>query len=94
MIRPIKVEPRPGYRIWIEYEDGVAGVVDLSDVAGRGVFAAWNEPGAFEKVYVSAHRSIAWSDDLEICPDAAYMKITGKSFEELVEGVETIAIDG
>lgn len=94
MIRPINVEARPGYHIWVEYEDGVAGEIDLSDVAGRGVFAAWDEPGAFEKVYVSDHRSIAWSDDLEICPDAAYMKITGRSFEELVEAEETIAIDG
>ena len=94
MIRPIKVESRPGFRIWIEYDDGVAGEIDLSDMAGRGVFAAWDEPGAFERVYVSDHRSIAWSDDLEICPDAAYMEITGKSFEELEEAEETIAIDG
>ena len=94
MIRPIKVEPRPGYRIWLEYADGVAGEVDLSDVAGQGVFAAWNEPGFFEKVYVSSHRSIAWDDDLEICPDALYMKITGKSFEELTTQVEPVPLDG
>ncbi len=94
MIRPMKVEPRPGYRIWIEYADGVAGEVDLSDVAGRGVFAAWNQPGFFEKVYVSCHRSIAWDDDLEICPDALYMEITGKSFEELTGQVEPVPLDG
>ena len=66
----------------------------MSDLAGRGVFAAWNEPGFFEKVHVSCHRSIAWDDDLEICPDALYMEITGKSFEELPEEVETLALDG
>ena len=88
------VEPRPGYRIWVEYDDGVAGEIDLSDAAGRGVFAVWNDPGAFEKVYVLDHRSIAWSDDLEICPDAAYMKIAGKPFEELVEAVDAMTGDG
>ena len=51
MIRPIKVEPRPGYRIWLEYADGVSGEVDLSGMVGKGVFKAWDEPGYFEKVH-------------------------------------------
>ena len=45
MIRPIEVEPRDGFRIWLRYSDGATGEVDLSDVAGRGVFETWNEPG-------------------------------------------------
>ena len=94
MIRPVKVEPRPEYRIWVEFSDGAAGEIDLSDVAGRGVFVAWNEPGVFEKVHVTSHRAIAWNDDLELCPDALYMEITGKSLEELTEEVETLALGG
>ena len=66
----------------------------MSDVAGQGVFAAWNEPGFFEKVHVSCHRAIAWDDDLEICSDALYMKIPGKSFEELTAQVEPVSLDG
>ena len=83
MIRPVKVEPRPKYRIWVEFSDGVAGEIDLSDSAGRGVFAAWNEPGFFEKVHVDSYGAVAWSEDIDLCPDALYMEITGKSFEEL-----------
>ncbi len=93
MIKVVSVEPRPGYRIWVEFSDGVDGEVDLSDVAGRGLFVAWDEPGVFQKVYISDHRSIAWSDDLEICPDSAYLEITGKSFEELPEQVDVLAPD-
>ena len=93
MIRPIEVEPREGYRIWLRYSDGMAGEVDLSNMAGRGVFAAWNEPGCFEQVHIAPHRAIAWTDDLELCPDALYMEITGKSFEELSEEIETLATD-
>ena len=64
MIRPVKVEPRPKYRIWVEFSDGVAGEIDLSDVAGRGVFAAWNEPGFFEKVHVDSYGAChgVWAD--------------------------------
>ena len=75
MIRPIEVEPRDGFRIWLRYSDGAGGEVDLSDVAGRGVFETWNEPGFFDRV--------AWNDDIELCPDALYMEITGKSLSEL-----------
>ena len=84
MIRPIEVEPRDAFRIWLRYSDGATGEVDLSDIAGRGVFEAWNETGFFDRVHITAHRSIAWNDDIELCPDALYMEITGKSWGELL----------
>ena len=83
MIRPIEVEAREGYRIWLRYSDGTAGEVDLSDIAGRGVFEAWNAPGYFDLVHITPHRSIAWNDDIELCPDALYMEITGKSLARM-----------
>ena len=83
MIRPTNVEARSDYRIWLRYSDGVEGGIDLSDLAGRGIFTAWNEPGCFEKVHITEHRSIAWSDDMELCPDTLYMELTGKILDEL-----------
>ena len=83
MVRPIEVEARPGYRIWLQYSDGVAGEIDLSDVAGKGIFKVWDEPGCFQKVYIAPHRAIAWNDEVELCPNALYMELTGKTWEEL-----------
>ena len=40
MIRPTEVESREDYRIWLRYSDGAAGEIDLSHLAGRGVFRA------------------------------------------------------
>ena len=82
MIEPLEVAPREGYRIWLRYSDGASGEVDLSDVAGKGVFQAWRDRAFFEKVHVAPHGSIAWDDDLEICPDALYLQLSGKSVEE------------
>ena len=82
MVRPTQVESSDGYRIWIRYSDGVAGEVDLSALVGKGVFRAWEHPGFFAGVYVAPHGSIAWSDELEICPDALYMELSGKSAED------------
>ena len=50
MIRPTEVETREDYRIWLRYSDGVSGEIDLSNLAGRGVFKAWNDRACFETV--------------------------------------------
>ena len=83
MLRPVEVKALPDYRLWVKYSDGVEGEVDLSHLAGKGVFALWDDYAAFEKVYIGSHREIAWSDEVEICPDTIYMTITGKKPEEL-----------
>lgn len=76
MLQPVEVEAREGYRIWLRYADGVAGEVDLSDIAGRGVFAAWNDRARFESVRISPAREITWGGDAELCPDALYLRRT------------------
>ena len=88
MLRPIEVKPLPEYRIWIEYEDGESGEIDLSHLAGKGVFKAWDKPGYFGKVHISPYRAIAWDDDLDLCADALYMELTGKTVEEIMPGVQ------
>ena len=72
MRRPVSVEPLTNYRLRLRYDDGRTGVVDLSDLAGQGVFALWNEAGAFERVRIASHRALVWSDEVELCADALY----------------------
>lgn len=84
MIRPAKVTALTGYKIRVDYVDGVSGVVDLSDSVGRGVFAPLKAEAFFKKVHLGDHGQIAWSDEIEICPDAAYLEITGKTSREAV----------
>ena len=78
MIRPVKVEALPEFRIRITYSDRVEGVIDLSANVGNGVFAPLRDPAFFGKVHVGQFGQIAWSDDIEICPDAAYQEITSQ----------------
>jgi hypothetical protein len=79
MTRPIKVEPLGEYRLRLCYADGVQGIIDLSDLVGRGVFVPLRDEAFFRKVRIGDYGQIAWSDDLEICPDSAYLEITGKT---------------
>ena len=89
MTKPTKVEPRDGYRIWLCYSDGTAGEIDLSYLAGRGVFKIWNDSGCFETVRITPYGAIAWGKDVELCSDALYMRLTGKSFAKTMPDADT-----
>lgn len=88
MYKPVNVKPLPGYRIWLEYSDGATGEVDLSHLVGKGVFAYWNEPINFESVYIGKSGEIAWSDEIELCPDSLYIRLVGKTAEELFASLQ------
>ena len=83
MFKTTDAKPLPGYRLQIRYADGVAGEVDLSHLVVKGVFTLWNDRKAFESVSIGAGGEIRWNDDVELCPDSLYMKITGKSPDDV-----------
>jgi hypothetical protein len=75
MIRPNRVEALSGFRLRLVYPDGVDGVIDLSADVGRGVFLPLANEAFFQTVHIGRFGQIAWSEDIEICPDAAYEEI-------------------
>jgi len=90
--RPIEVKPLERYRLWIKYSDGVEGVVDLRDLVGKGVFALWNDYREFQKVYIGPGGEIAWGEEIDLCPDAFYLRITGKKPEELFPKLRELVV--
>jgi hypothetical protein len=83
MLRAVEVKALSDYRIWVRFADGVAGEVDLSYLAGRGVFSLWQDYTAFQGVHLGPSGEIAWTDEVELCPDSIYLKLTGKTPEEI-----------
>jgi len=49
------------------------------------VFKAWDDRKCFEVVRITSYGAIAWENDIELCPDALYMNLTGKSVAEMAE---------
>ena len=88
--KPTEVKPLTNFRIWLRYEDGTEGTIDLSDVAGRGVCAAWNDPTFFRSVRLGSHGAIEWGADIDICPDAMYLRLTGKSPEDVFPALKSV----
>lgn len=85
MVRPQEVQAQDDYRLWLHFDDGSEGVVDLSHLVGRGVFVLWEDPASFQKVRIEESGAVAWSDQVELCPDALYLKVTGREPESLFQ---------
>jgi hypothetical protein len=85
MSTPKILEARPldGYKIWLKFNDGTAGEVDLFHLAGKGVFTFWNDYENFKNVSIENGRWLSWSDEIDLDADTLYLKLTGKKPEEL-----------
>ena len=70
MRRISKVKVLPGYRLELEFDDGVSGTVDLSEAVGKGVFTLWLDPLAFDQVRIGSSGELVWGDRIDLCPDA------------------------
>ena len=79
----IRAEARDGYRLWLEYDDGVCGEVDLSALAREEEYAVWRDYDFFRSVRVDSYGDIAWNDDLLLSPEHLYAQLRGVSLEEL-----------
>jgi len=93
MKKVIDVRPLADYRIWLKYDDGTAGEVDLTHLVGRGVFKAWADRNVFESVRVDSSGAVVWNQDIDLCPDALYLRLTRKSVEELFPKLKPAPID-
>ena len=72
----VAVAVRAGYRVHVAFDDGVAGEIDLSDLVGKGVFAAWSDPVEFARVTVDREtRTLTWPNGIDLCPDTLYREV-------------------
>jgi hypothetical protein len=83
MRKIVKVKALEAYSLELEFDDGVSGTVNLSDLAGKGVFALWRDRRGFEQVRIGSSGELVWDDRVDLCPDALYLKVTGKKPEDL-----------
>lgn len=72
-----------GYRLDLEFGDGVSGTADFSDAVGKGVCALWRDPLVFERVQIGSSGELVWGEQVDLCPDARYLKVTGKKPEDM-----------
>jgi hypothetical protein len=79
MHRVIHAIALDGYRLQLRFSDGAEGEVDLSDLVGGGVFAAWRDPDFFAQVGIDeVAGTVCWPGGIDLCPDTLYAEIAGQ----------------
>lgn len=78
-IKIIECKARDHYRLWVRFEDGLEGEVNLSPLLGEGVFAAWDSVDFFNSVYIHKETgTVTWGEDLNLDPNLLYQSIKQK----------------
>ena len=83
MYKIIKVSALQGYKLKLQFADGKKGTVDVSHLAGKGVFSLWDNYAKFENVKIGTSGELLWGDLIDLCPDSLYLQITNQKPEEL-----------
>ncbi len=78
MHKIIEVQVLENYRFHITFLDGTQGNADVSELVGKGVFALWNDYEEFRKVKIADTGELFWSEQVDLCPDSLFLRITGK----------------
>ena len=59
----------PNYHVWIRFDDGLEGKINLSNLVGKGVFKAWKSIDFFNQVRVDPKTdTLTWGDDIDLDP--------------------------
>lgn len=82
MDRVVKVKALSGYRLDVEFEDGVKGVISLENDLFGPVFKPLKDPQFFAKVAVDEFGAICWPNGADLAPDAIHAQL--KSGKDVV----------
>jgi hypothetical protein len=85
----VEVRPLGGKRIFLRFEDGVSGEIDLAGlVEFTGVFAPLLDEREFARVRVDPELgTIVWPNGADLAPEMLYACLTGGSEETEPEGL-------
>ena len=72
--RVVKVKPRAGFQLHVEFIDGTAGEVEMGRLiqgSAAGVFSSLRDTRTFMKARVE-YGAVTWPGEIDLAPDAMY----------------------
>ena len=69
----------PGYHLFIEFDDGVRGEIDLSERLFGPMFEPLRDPEVFIQVSLDEFGAVCWPNGADLAPDAIYRQLLEKS---------------
>jgi hypothetical protein len=74
----LKVAPLANHRLHVEFDDGVAGTIDLSGELDDEVFRPLRDEAVFRQVRVDEFGAVCWPNGPDLAPDAIHSELTGQ----------------
>jgi hypothetical protein len=80
----VDVKVLDGYKLWLKFEDGIEGDVDISAlVRFEGIFAPLKDQQFFKSVKLAEEvGTICWSNGADLDPDVLYAEITRQAIPD------------
>ncbi|NJL22921.1 MAG: DUF2442 domain-containing protein [Leptolyngbyaceae cyanobacterium SM1_3_5] len=74
----VAVKPLDGYQLWLSFEDGIEGVVDISQsISFSGIFTPLQDLAYFAQVQIHPELgTIVWQNGADLDPDVLYSLVT------------------
>lgn len=79
--RVIHVAPLDGFRLAVEFSDGVRGEVDLADDLWGPVFEPLRDRALFVQAEVDRFGAVCWPNGADLAPDALHARLAGAAAE-------------
>jgi hypothetical protein len=62
-----KCKPLENYNLEVVFADGLAGIVNLKHLVGKGVFKLWNDYDEFKKVKIDQiTKTLCWNEKIDL----------------------------
>lgn len=72
--------PDENYNLHLEYEDGTKWNVNLSNLVGKWIFTHWDNIKNFLNIKIVQNgRAIYRNDNIDMCADSLWIKITNQN---------------
>jgi hypothetical protein len=81
----VEVRTLGGHRLYLRFEDGVAGEIDVADlISFDGIFAPLRDEQRFGEVQVDRELgTIRWPGGADLDPDVLYARVKGEPAPDL-----------
>ena len=80
LIDVVQVKALGGHRLWLAFEDGISGEIDLVGlIAFDGIFAPLSDAEEFARVRVDAELgTITWPNGADLAPEMLYQHVVSQ----------------
>jgi hypothetical protein len=84
MIRVVQVSVGAAHTLKLAFNDGITGMLDVSETLFGPLFEPLRDPALFAQVYVDDYGAVCWPNGADLAPDGLYLKITANAVQTVL----------